>query len=287
MTVVRNRHDERDALSAGSEEALGELQLKEPPWAGERPRRSGGGFRFAVQVLGELLITFGVIALLFVAWDLWWTNVQADAMQSHAVEQFVRSAPAQVLPSPQSVSGGPSPAPDYGPPKVAQAPAHGQTIGVVYVPRFGPSYSRPVIEGTSQDVLDTLGLGHYESTAMPGALGNFAVAGHRQTHGAVLDNIHTLEPGDKIYVQTRDGFYTYTFRNLEIVLPSRTDVLLPVPTMPGTAPQQSLLTMTSCNPRFGAQERIIAYSVLDSWQPASAGPPAAIAADVAKLQGKG
>jgi sortase A len=170
---------------------------------------------------------------------------------------------------------------------VGKVPGHGQPIGVIYIPRFGADYSRPIIEGTSQDVLDTLGLGRYAGTAMPGAMGNFAVAGHRQTHGAVLDNIHTLVPGDKIYVQTADGFYTYVFRNQEIVLPDRTDVLAPVPTQPGAEPQQRILTMTSCNPRFGAQERIIAYSIFDSWQPLSAGPPAPIAKQLAALQGKG
>jgi sortase A len=136
-------------------------------------------------------------------------------------------------------------------------------------------------------VLDTLGLGHYSSTAMPGAVGNFAVAGHRQTHGAVLDNIHTLVPGDRIYVQTKDGYYVYVFRNNQIVLPSRTDVLEPVPTRPGVAPTESFLTMTSCNPRFGSQERIIAFALLESWRPASAGPPAEIAAQVAAAIGRG
>ena len=170
---------------------------------------------------------------------------------------------------------------------VGNAPAHGAAIGVIYIPRFGANYSRPIIEGTSQDVLDTLGLGRYAGTAMPGAVGNFVMAGHRQTHGAVLDNIHTLVPGDKIYVQTADGFYTYVFRNQEIVLPDRTDVIAPVPTQPGAVPEQRILTMTSCNPRFGSEERIIAYSVFDSWQPLSAGPPAAIAQQLAALQGKG
>jgi sortase A len=160
-------------------------------------------------------------------------------------------------------------------------------IGIMYVPRFGPDYTRPIIEGTDAGVLDTLGLGHYGTTSMPGAVGNFAVAGHRQTHGAVLDNIHTLVPGDKIYVQTTDGYYTYVFRNNQIVLPDRTDVLMPVPTQAGVTPKESILTMTSCNPRFGSQERIIAYSTLESWQPASAGPPSEIAAQVAHAHGKG
>lgn len=230
------------------------------------------------QVLGELLITAGVVLLLFVAWELWWTNVEADAKQSEAVKSFAQELSGPVTAAPPA---------DYGQPVVGTAPGNGETIGIMYIPRFGASYTRPIIEGTGSDVLDTLGLGHYGSTSMPGAPGNFAVAGHRQTHGAVLDSIHTLVPGDKIYVQTKDGYYTYVFRNNQIVLPSRADVLLPVPTQPGAKPSESILTMTSCNPRFGSQERIIAYSVLDSWQPSSAGPPSDIAAQVAQAQGKG
>ncbi len=140
----------------------------------------------------------------------------------------------------RAAGGTPSAPADYGPPKVAEAPGHGGTIGIMYIPRFGADYTRPIVQGTSTDVLDTLGLGHYSDTAMPGATGNFAVAGHRQTHGAVLDNIHTLVPGDRIYVQTKDGFYVYVFRNNQIVLPSATDVLLPVPTQPAARPTESL-----------------------------------------------
>jgi sortase A len=238
--------------------------------------------RGTIQVLGELLITAGIILLLFVAWQLWWTNVESDAKQHEVIKEFAQdlggAAPARPDPA----------APvDYGAPVVSAAPAHGGTIGIMYIPRFGQNYTRPIVQGTSSDVLDTLGLGHYSNTAMPGAMGNFAVAGHRQTHGAVLDNIHTLVPGDKIYVQTKDGYYVYVFRNNQIVLPSRTDVLEPVPTKPGAKPTESFLTMTSCNPRFGSQERIIAYAVLDSWRPASAGPPAEIAAQVAAAIGGG
>jgi sortase A len=254
--------------------------------AQETRRTRRGRSLMAVQVVGELLITLGVIAGLFVAWQLWWTNVEADAAQGAAVKQFVQEHQATIPDS--SDAGQPAPAVPADPAAmpVGTAPAHGEAIGVVYIPRFGENYSRPIIEGTSSDVIDTLGLGRYAGTAMPGAVGNFVMAGHRQTHGAVLDNIHTLVPGDKIYVQTADGFYTYVFRNQEIVLPDRTDVILPVPTQPGAVPDQRLLTMTSCNPRFGSEERIIAYSVFDSWQPLSAGPPAAIAQQLAALQGK-
>ncbi|MBO1267977.1 class E sortase [Arthrobacter cavernae] len=246
---------------------------------------AGDVVRKIVQIIGELLVTAGVVLLLFVAWELWWTNVEADAKQSEAIKSFTQDFDGPLAPvAPPSASAVPV---NYGPPAVAQAPGHGGMIGIMYIPRFGPDYTRPIIQGTSSDILDTLGLGHYANTTMPGAPGNFAVAGHRQTHGAVLDNIHLLVPGDRIYVQTTDGYYTYVFRNNQIVMPERTDVLLPVPTQPGAEPTDSFLTMTSCNPRFGAQERIIAYSVLESWQPVSAGPPSEIAPQVAQAHGKG
>ena len=175
---------------------------------------------------------------------------------------------------------------DFGPPIVMAAPDEPSTVfGVVYIPRFGPDL-QPAAGGGRRSRRSSIlwVLGRYDSSTMPGGIGNFAVAGHRQTHGAVLDAIHTLVPGDKIYVQTKDGYYTYVFRNNQIVLPNRGDVLLPVPTQAGATPTERFMTMTSCNPRFGAEERIIAYSVMESWQPASAGPPAAIADQVAANQ---
>lgn len=262
--------------------------LAAPARGGDKaPRRT---LSLALQFGGELLLTAGVILLLFVAWQLWWTNVDADARQREVVKVFARDQAGPAAPGSSGSNSGTNPGPAASSPgraTVAPEPAPGTTIGVVYVPRFGADYTRPVVQGTTPEVLDSLGLGHYGGTAMPGAAGNFALAGHRQTHGAVLDNIDTLVPGDRIYVQTRDGYYVYRFRNSEIVLPTATEVLLPVPGQPAATPTESYLTMTSCNPRFGSQERIIAYSVLERWQPASAGPPAEIAAQVAHTLGEG
>lgn len=265
------------------------LQLKES--SSPAAPRGVVGSTLILRVAGELLMTAGVIVLLFVAWQLWWTNVESDARQHDVVHDFARTLK---VPGPLPQGQPPSAPPglsgtsaNYGPATVSPEPAEGATIGIMYVPRFGADYTRPIIQGTSPAELDTLGIGHYQGTSMPGAVGNFAVAGHRQTHGAVLDNIDALVPGDRIYVQTRDGYYVYVFRNSEIVLPSRTDVLLPVPAQQAATPKESYLTMTSCNPRFGSQERFIAFSLLDHWQPASAGPPAEIAAQVARAVGEG
>ena len=264
------------------------LQLEQGSGRTGRRRRL---FRDGVRIAGELLMTVGVILLLFVAWQLWWTNVASDARQRDVVKEFARgtavSAPASGVPETGGAAQDVGPAAAAAEPVVAPEPEEGTTIGIMYVPRFGTGYTRPIVQGTTPALLDTLGIGHYQGTAMPGAAGNFAVAGHRQTHGAVLDNIDALVPGDRIYVQTREGYYVYVFRNSQIVLPSRMDVLLPVPTQPGAVATERYLTMTSCNPRFGSQERFVAYALLEWWQPATAGPPAEIAPQAARAAGEG
>jgi sortase A len=250
-----------------------------------RPRRTP--LQLVGQVFGELLVTAGIVLLLFVGWELWWTNIDSGIKQEQALEGFFSDVPPVTAPD-ASGQGSDAPRPeDFGEPAVLPQQDLVGTFGVVYIPRFGESYSRPATAGVGADVLDNLGLGHYPGTGAPGEVGNFALAGHRQTHGQVLDQIHTLVPGDRIYVQTRDGYYTYVFRNTEIVLPDRADVIAPVPTQPDARPVDRILTLTSCNPRFGAQERIIAYSVLESWRPADAGPPPEIAENVARAAGQG
>jgi len=54
-------------------------------------------------------------------------------------------------------------------------------------------------------------------------------------------------------------------------------VLEPVPQAPGVPPADRVITLTSCNPLFSAAERIIAYGVLEHWQPTSAGMPSELA----------
>ncbi|MFP5282231.1 MAG: sortase domain-bontaining protein [Actinomycetes bacterium] len=52
-------------------------------------------------------------------------------------------------------------------------------------------------------------MGHYPSTAGPGQVGNFALAGHRITHGQPFARLLELDRGDKVVVETRDAVYTY------------------------------------------------------------------------------
>ena len=224
--------------------------------------------QWTVQILGELLITAGFILLLFVAWQLWWTNIAADRSQAQAVDSLVKEFGESRTVTDWDPKN---------PPEPLAEPAHGQAFGVVYIPRFGEDYQRPAAQGSSNDVIDALGLGHYEGSAMPGGVGNFSLAGHRQTRGKVLNDIDLLQNGDHIYVRTKDGYYTHTVYEQKIVQPHEVDVIEPVPGHPGQSPTERIMTLTTCHPRYGDTERYIVHAKFESWQPASAGAPAEIA----------
>jgi sortase A len=225
--------------------------------------------------MGELLLTAGVVLGLFVVWQLWWTNLDATATQQAVVAEMVEDF-GLAQPTVQDPT-------NYGDPVVGAAPGYGEGIGIMFIPRFGEDYARPIIEGTGVDVLDTLGLGHYQDTAMPGEVGNFALAGHRQTNGKVLDLVHTLKRGDRLYVRTAEGYYTYTVETAEVVAPTETRVIAAEPQHPGAEPSRRLLTLTSCHPRYGDTERYVVHAEMESWRPAQAGPPTEIAAAVADI----
>ena len=84
----------------------------------------------------------------------------------------------------------------------------GDAIALLRIPKFGASYEVPVLEGADLSVL-ARGVGHYPSSAMPGQIGNFAIAGHRVTHGQPFSRLLELNKGDQIIVETRSAIYTY------------------------------------------------------------------------------
>src|SRR5690554_2184229 len=244
--------------------------------AASRPRARG--LLSIVSVVGELFLTAGVICFLFIGWQLWLNDLVVGAEQRTSAKELEdewRTVDSATVPPTREASDR-----DYGEPIVTAAPREGVGFATLYVPRFGADYVRAIGEGVSlSDVLNKreLGVGHYPETQMPGELGNFAVAAHRTTWGAPFKNIADLQVGDKIYVQTPDGWYTYEFRTMEYVWPTGVQVLEPVPQAPGLDPLDRFITLTSCNPMFSAAERIIAYGVLEHWQPTSAGMPVELA----------
>jgi sortase A len=236
------------------------------------PRRRQTVSGALVSLVAELLIIAGAGTGLYVVWTAWWTDVVAVHSQTQLVEGLKQK--------PTSTKAGTE---HRGPaPVLAEPPGLSSVFGTMQIPRFGADYNRPIGEGTDREkVLNTVGLGHYQDTAMPGAEGNFAVAGHRVTYGKPLNQIAELKTGDDIVVRVTDAktkfdvWYVYKVTDSQIVTPDHVETIAPVPNKPGVEPtaQDRWLTLTACHPMWSAKERYVVHAKLAYWMPASEGTP--------------
>jgi sortase A len=206
--------------------------------------------RWTIGGLGDILVTAGAVLLLFVAWQLWWTDVEANRAQGGTVEALARDFSSAAPTAPAA-------APNEKPKPVK----FGEAFAIVRIPRLGDDFARPLLEGTDYETLKE-GLGHYQGTAKPGDMGNLAIAGHRTTYGRPLHDIDRLRKGDKIVVETKTGYSVYAVDSHEIVAPTEVEVIAPVPNKPGAEPNGAWLTMTACHPKYSAAQRYIVFAKL-------------------------
>ncbi len=231
-------------------------------------------FRSALGVLGELLVTAGVIVLLFVVWQVGHSVVIEARAQAGVVaeieQQFAEGAEPGLPELPTGpLVGGAQPTLD-----------DGAVMAIIRVPRFGADWARPVYEGITLGVLDK-GPGHYPHTALPGQIGNMAIAGHRNTRGHPFFDIDQLVAGDVIVIETRSSYVVYSVARSIIVSPAQSDVVAPVPQKPGTKPTEAWLTLTTCHPKFSPTQRYITFAKLARVVPRADGPPAELKAPLA------
>jgi sortase (surface protein transpeptidase) len=238
-----------------------------------------------VRSIGELLITAGLVVLLFVVYELYVTDLFSAAKQADASSALDNQWAKDRQLHPELIDG--------------------QAFARMYIPAFGADYHFTIQEGTDENSL-AIGPGHYKGTALPGQPGNFGVAGHRVGKGAPFNDLDQLNSCDSIIIENQTDFFVYkvlphdeeiagwaagkgktpqcagvsTLRDpnqpqggvysltsgRKIVLPSEGDAVNPVPYQPAgilpTASQIALLTLTTCNPQFSDKQRLIITSVL-------------------------
>jgi sortase A len=215
-----------------------------------------------LSVIGELLITAGIIMMLYVGWQLFINDPLLADKQQNVSETYVQ---------PQN--------PDSQPfETISHNLKQGKVFGKLYIPRFGKTYERLIGQGTFQKItLNKIGPGHYLSSQWPGEEGNFAVAAHRTSHGAPFNKIDTLTDGDLVFVQTNDFWFTYKYLQTAIVDPSNIGVINQVPRgLTGAHAGGKYMTMTSCHPKWTNRQRIVVWLELVDQQPSSAGKPVAL-----------
>ena len=198
--------------------------------------------RRGVRGLGKTLIAAGTLTLLFVAYQLWGTGLAEARSQDRLSKQF-----NQLLTTP-------APAPAAGPRADAPAPPpppEGEAVALIKIPKIG--VEKAVVEGVNLPELKK-GPGHFPTTPMPGQPGNSAIAGHRTTYGAPFFRLDEVQDGDPILVTTRQGRFRYEVTENKVVGPDETSVL--------DATADNRLTLTTCNPRFSASQRLVVVAAL-------------------------
>lgn len=249
--------------------------LAEPPRLFFRGKHAapvpwGDRVRTGLRGTGQTLITAGLVILLFVVYELWVTNLFNARTQHQLADQLDQEWAAGDDPL---VSG-----PGLPGQKIGDIPL-GDGIAKIRIPAFGLDWVKVVVEGADDAQLER-GPGHYTDTALPGEVGNFSIAGHRVSKGSPFLHLDMLKPGDAIVVETQGYFYTYRvlgdpesgdltagdpddIPGREIVSPSDTQVIAPVPDHPGRTPNRKMLTLTTCHPRFSAAQRMIIHAEMD------------------------
>ena len=234
------------------------------------PSRSGRVIRGTTGFIGEVLLTVGVLLLLVVVYDLWWTNVvaaqNADQQRQELLSDWGDDEDPVV-----TDSGG-----DPGPPE-AVVPVDGEAFALIYIPRLKDKvWGLPLVEGVSDEDL-AQGISHFPGAALPGQKGNFALAGHRATHGEPLRDIDQLVEGDEVIIETETGSYVYRMTQDAIVSPYDVWVVDPVPGQDaGTVPTERIITLLTCNPRWASYERWAWWGRLDDSFHKDLGTPEAI-----------
>jgi len=222
--------------------------------------RRGDRLRAVIGVVGELLITAGVVVGLFAAYTLFWTGVETQNVQNELEDDFAALSSGDVTGNDERSNGSDADQAEAQEEPVAE-PFPGDAFARLRIPRLGESWSWIVVSGIDLGSL-TKGPGHYPDSADPGVVGNFAVAGHRATYGEPFAYIDQLQRGDEILVEHQGKEYRYVVTESFITVPSNTGVLLPTPGQPGVAPTQAVITLTTCHPRWGSTERLIVHGTL-------------------------
>ncbi len=263
-------------------------------------------FARVLWVCAEVVTIVGVVVALLVVHQVWWTNRQAVAAAQDRVRVLERewgSAPATPVEAPppgasdeaggtegvdgpgqsgppggESAAPGGSAAVPSGPASRAPAPkapapaagapaAGGAAYAVLRVPRLGLSV--PVARGVDKRaVLDKGYAGQYPGTAAPGERGNFALAGHRNTHGEPFRYLNRLRAGDELLVDVRGRRYTYVVGKVLGETTERdTGVIAPVPrsvVKPGYGYSEpgAYITLTTCTPEYTSRYRLVVWGTL-------------------------
>ena len=196
-----------------------------------------------LRLIANGLIALGIIGAAAIAYQVWGTNVTSAvlAQQERTALQIEFSKPNNLVPS-------------------LVEPEASKSFALVTIPKLKVK-DFPLVQGIEERDL-AKGFGHYPGTAMPGGLGNFAIAGHRAGNGEPFAEFEKLVAGDKIFVKTADATYVYALEYDTKVKPSGTWVIDKNPKNMPVDNTRKLITLTTCDPKWNSTHRWVWWGSL-------------------------
>ena len=200
-----------------------------------------------IRGIGNVFIVLGLTLLLFVGYELIGTSIITNHHQAALAEVFDETV---LKPARPSVSASASAAPK---PKIKYTGPY--PVARMTIPRLGSDWSRIVVQGTSLDAL-AFGPGHYIKTPLPGELGTVGIACHRTGWGSPCINLDWMKVGDRIYLDTKAGRYTYRVTRIKQVEAKDSWVLN------GDPDSKALykLALTTCTPKYTSLHRLVIWA---------------------------
>ena len=211
----------------------------------------------------KLFLLVIILGGVLVATGIWFGFLSGYLKASSDVEQaqqlFV--SPSELATSPASPAPSASPEPEI---LVAGKPELGEKFAIMRIPILGSDWARTISEGTSPEILDHLGIGHYEKTEFPGEKGNFAVAGHSGNQWTPFANYAGIGEGNLIEIETFDANYVYQVVDTKTVNEKNMDTVYKNPSIKSDGEGKSWLTITTCLTDGPTNKRFVIYAKLIS-----------------------
>jgi sortase A len=228
-----------------------------PEETGATSRRSRRRRRY--HAVGKYLITLGLLTIGFVVYEYWGTGYLTQRAQNSLRASVVTHGLIHYsVPDERGII------------KKESRPIRGKALGYIRIPRL--NLDMVFVQGGADPLSEVgplkLGPAHYVRTPMPGQGGNVAIAGHRTTYLHPFWGLNEMKKGDLITLETSAGVFVYRVVWSKVTVPTDVSVLAPT--------AKPSLTLTTCNPRFSARQRLDVRAVQISGPGLNASAPSLI-----------
>ncbi|MHA6513867.1 class E sortase [Tessaracoccus sp. Z1128] len=250
------------APGAPAPDSSGETMGAPARAAEPQPTLAGRSGVSPLAVLGVVLLTATLAVSGFLGWQIYGTTWLAQGAAAQSVAELRASwdaATPSATPSPDSPEDPQLPVPTL--------PAPGKPAWILRIPSQDVEW--PIVSGVETELLKAA-VGWYPSTALPGQVGNAALAGLRITHGEPFGRVLELAEGDEVIIETAQAVYTYRITLPPSQLTVHRDeswVLDPVPGKPDLAPTEAILTLTTHEDLIDTPDRAVGFGVLENTEP--------------------